>query len=565
MNTRWWPGVLYAVGALICASSAAAQVLPASWLREVPGPREIEAVQAGLDRYGKEAMAKALRAASMDAYARGGATPAAAAWQNVARWVSGPALPPAWLWGDADFSAAYLEREQPQDDRAAALRILAELRAADPEAFRTHASLALAIALVYDRPPPAREWPHWQVTEQALPRRLPAPTEAFSFFVELDKSGRSLHRLAELDAAELRFLVDLAAPMDELRWVRERFARTPLSRLDETYASVAYRTDRIVAGVYVWPGNRYTLDTILGEGGICVDQAYVATQAGKARGVPTLFFAGAGRDGRHAWFGYLGTGRKWRMDAGRYEEQRYVTGLALDPQTWEEISDHELAFLSEGFRRERAAREAAIHAGFARWLQEENREREAETAARAAVRLERREVRGWDVLIDLQPTPGPTREAVAREAASNLSSYPELHARYLGVVIESLGARGESAEAERMGRELIRKFAGRRGDLSVAQIARQLEQTIATEEPAEQLRVYRAALRRFGRGAGAAMWDEVARPFVARLAQAGKFAEAREALNVAREVLVGAGGTQLDAEMRAMAAMLAAADQTPKP
>ncbi len=554
------------LGAVLLAGAgrpAGAQVVPAEWLREPPGERAAAVIVQGAGHYGWPAMAKALRAAALEAYTRGGLAPAEA-WRNAARWAGvwaadAGVAPRPWLLADAEFSAAYFAREQPEDDRGAALRILDELRGRDTRAFGEYASLALAIALVYDTPPPGRDWPHWQVTEQALPRRLPAPADAFAYFTELDRSGRSLQKLSRLDAAELRFLVDLAAPLDELRWAREK-VKTPLARLDETYASVAYRRDRIEDGAYVWPGRRYTLEEILAEGGICVDQAYFAAQAGKARGVPTLLFGGAGRDGRHAWFGYLGTGRRWHMDAGRYAEQQFVTGLAIDPQTWAEVSDHELAFLSEGFRREKNAREAAIHAGFAGWLREEGKRAEAEAAARAAVRLERRELAGWEVLLALRPEAGTEREAVAREAAGGLSAYPELQARFMEAAIASLRARGEAEEADRLGRELARRFADRRSDLSLIQIARELE-AAGARPPGEQLKLFRSRLRRFGHGAGAGMWDEVVRPFVMRLARAGNLAEARAALAEAREVLGGGGGSQLDTEMREAEAALAAAER----
>ena len=314
------PGRRLLLGAALTAGmlavTARAQVIPAGWLREEPGERAAAAIVQGADRYGWPAMAKALRGASLEAYARGGLAPAEA-WRNAARWAAIWAsdkgvAPRPWLLADTEFSAAYFAREQPEDDRGAALRILDELRGRDAATFREYAALALAIALVYDTPPPGRDWPHWQVTEQALPRRLPAAADAFAYFTELDRSGRSLQKLSRLDAAELRFLVDLAAPLDELRWARDK-VKTPLAKLDDTYASVAYRKDRIETATYVWPGRHYTLEDVLTEGGICVDQAYFATQAGKARGVPTLLFGGAGLDGRHAWFGYLGTGRRCRI------------------------------------------------------------------------------------------------------------------------------------------------------------------------------------------------------------------------------------------------------------
>ncbi len=560
MNWRGVPGLAAAL--LGCAAGLLAQTVPAEWLRAEPSPRQAAEIVRGAERHGWPAMATALRTAALRAYATGDRD-AAAAWRNAARWARAWADTPAdldaetrtWLLGDAAFSEDYFDLENPADDPAAVWRILARLRTRDPENFRTYAALGLAIALVYDTaPPPA--WPHWQVTEEALPRRLPTPEEAWDFFVALDRSGRSLHRLERLDAAELRFLVDLALPEAERRWAAEN-VRTPLARLDETYGAVAYRSDRIAAGDYVWPGRRYTLAGILAEGGICVDQAYFATQAGKARGVPTLLFGGAGRDGRHAWFGFLGVGRKWRLDAGRYEEQRFVTGEAIDPQTWAPISDHELAFLSEGFRRTDPARAAAAHAGFARWLLQDGGVNVAETAARAAIRLERRTLEAWDVLLELRPEPGVAREDVAREAAGGLTAYPDLQARFLAVAAASMSARGAAAEAERLGRSLDRRLEGRRDDLGLARLAARLE-AAGAEGPAEQVKLYRAWLRDFGGGAGAALWDEVARPLVGRLARAGAWAEAREALAATRSALEPAPGSQLDGELRGAAAALAA-------
>ncbi|MBC8012446.1 MAG: hypothetical protein H7067_20390, partial [Burkholderiales bacterium] len=572
--------------------------------------REAAMIEQGAQRYGWPAMTRALRSAAHEPYLKGNLE-TAEAWRHAACWAEAWAettdaftarwqaarrteaeggdpfaatktseaeassAEPAearrmadlfspelriWALGNAEFSAGYFGTEQAADFRPESFAILNRLHARDAAVFAEFSALATAIALVHDTPPP-REWPHWQVTTEALPRRLPAPEDTFGFFVELEKSGRGLQPLRKLDPAELRFLVDLVAPMDELRWAQTRI-KTPLAKLDETYSLINYRMDRISAGAYVWLGKSYALDEILSEGGICVDQAYFATQAGKARGVPTLLFGGAGRDGRHAWFGYLGSGGKWQMDAGRYEEQKFVTGVAIDPQTWGEITDHELAFLSEGFRRERNFREAAVHAGFARWLADDGRAKEAELAARAAVRLERREIGGWEVLLALRPTAGTEREAVAREAAAGLSSYPELQARFLDEAITSLRTRGEHEEADRLGREMARRFAKKRGDLSVAQIAQQLARASETQTPEEQMRLYRSVLRRFGRGEGAAWWDEVVRPFVARLALAGRFTDARAALGFARETLGGTTGSQLATEMRELDAALAAAERT---
>jgi len=576
-------------------SGAAGLSVPAEWLRLPPGPAEAALIEEGAGRHGWPAMAGALRRAALVAYGRG--EPATArAWASAARWAATwgtteaeedarwraameaegwpggrpaseaapdparplaerlPAALRARLLADAGWSAEYFALEKPVDRRSEVLGILARLHGADAAAFERFSRLAMAVALVHDTPPPA-EWPHRQVGEETLPRRLAPAEEVFRHLAGLSAEGGALWRADRLEAADLRFATDLALPAEERAWARAKI-RAPLARLAETYSMINYRRDRLEEGVFVWPAATYRLEDILREGGICVDQAYFAAQAGKARGVPTIFFYGAGRDGRHAWFGYLGTGGKWFMDAGRDESQNYVTGAALDPQTWTEVSDHELRFLAEGFRRGPDAREARVHADFARWLREDGRGAEAEAAARAAIGLERRTPEAWDLLLEMKSVPGEAREALAKEAAGGFSAYPELQARYLGVAVDSLRARGEAAEADRMGSELARRFAAKRGDLSTKEIAAQLTRAMASRTVEEQVRLYRSLLRQFGRGGGVGIWDEVARPFVVHLAGLGRVKEAREALKAAREAIGVVYGAQTDAEMRELDAEL---------
>lgn len=545
VSENWIPRVarwrLAAAGAgvwlVVAVAAGSAQEIPEAWLKKPPGAAEAEQIERGAERYGWPAMAKALRRAATGLYARR-QMPAAEGWYYAARWaeawgeteaaferrwreameaegawyredeagreagerVLGEAVSPALrraLLADGELSATYFELEQAVDRRPRVWAILEKLRAADAKTFDEYEALALAVALVYDVPPPP-DWPHHQVGRDVLPRRLPAPEEAFAFLVETDRGGRSLHRLRGLGAAELRFAVDLAAPFEELRWAQAK-VKPPLGRLAETYSGIEYSQGRIIDGVYDWPGTSYTLADIAQQGGICVDQAYFATQAGKARGVPTLLFRGAGLDGRHAWFGYLDGGRRWQLDAGRYEEQKYVTGLAHDPQTWTDISDHELAFLSEGFRRRENYRVSRLHGWFARWLKEDGRAAEAETAVRTALGLERRNLEAWGLWLEATPEPGPEREGRLREAALAWQAYPELQAGYLGELAASLRARGEDAAAETEERALARRYQTKRGDLSLKQIAEQLARAAETQPLEQQTRLYRTLLREFGR------------------------------------------------------------------
>jgi hypothetical protein len=561
--------------------------IPAAWLQKVPGRLEAEQIELGARKQGWPAMAGALRRAATGLYVRGQIS-LAESWYFAARWAeifgetevssrgrwretmqreglpmgrfaSGLATEEPLAAGvsrdlqlellaNLTFSAAYFKMERAEDYRPEVLAILDRLRSKDPVVFREFASLALALAVVYDVAPP-RYWPHGQVSQAALPRRLPAPEEAWTFLVTAEREGKSLHRLRQLDASELRFLVDLAAPQDELRWAQAN-VKTPLSRLAETYSSITYTTVRAMDEIYQWPGPDYALETIKKQGGICVDQAYFATQAGKARGVPTLLFSGTGQDSRHAWFGYLGSGRRWELNAGRYEAQKYVTGTAYDPQTWGEISDHELVFMSEGFRRQAAYRTSRVHGGFARWLLEDGRAAQAAAAARVAVGLERRNLEAWDVLLATAPEPGAVRESVLREAARVLQAYPDLQAGFLREVAASLRQRGELALAEQEEKGLARRFQTKRADISLRQVSEQMERARSTLPLDGQLRLYRSLVRQFGRGAGIGFYDEVTRPLLNDLIREGKFREAREVAALVAQNLDAGPGTQLGEELR---------------
>ncbi len=463
----------------------------------------------------------------------------------------------AWLFANRDFSRLFFEALAPVDYLPEALRILNDLHRANPRRFERYAALALALALVHDVPPPPH-WPHGQVGPQALQRRLLPPGTAFAFWIEAEEAGQTLHRLSRLSFDELKFLVDTPAPAPELVWARQS-VRLPLARLAEAYDAVRYRQDRVDANLTAWVGQPYTLPRILDEGGICVDQAYFAAQAGKARGVPTLIFRGAGLDGRHAWFGFLGPGERWEMDAGRHAEQRYVSGLAFDPQTWADISDHEIAFLAEGFRRLPAYRQSRLH----RWLAEEYLRRglhaEAQAAARRAVNAERRHLAAWELLLTIHAREGDeprAREGLLREAALAFQRYPDLHASLMRRVAAALRERGETSAAEHEERLIARRHEGVRGDLAVAQAAESLARAMRTAPVAEQMRVYQLGLAQYGRGAPMEYFDRAIQPFVTHLLNKGEGAEARRAIERARAVLAVEPGSQLDRELSALASRL---------
>ena len=368
------PSMLSAVLLLLVIDpvlGAEAVTIPEAEARQTPTSARLTALLAAAQREGWAAQTGQLRVIAIHAYQRDQLA-AADAWFHVGRWAAlfsepedqfqarwlvdmraakvaipapaphgagrghllGEPLTPelqSWLVGHADFSAEFFTLFSPLDYAPNVLRILNELYFHDPARFSNYANLALALAVVYDVSPPAG-WPHGQVTPAALPRKFPPATAAFAWWAQQDQLGRTYHKLKELGAAELKFVVDTAAPLDELEW-SQQIADYPLSLLPRAYTMIRYRPDRVARNAMRWPGPTYRLADILGAGGICVDQAYFAAEFGKARGVPTLLFRGEGGSGRHAWFGFLDGKQNWQLDAGRFAEQRFVTGFAYDPQT----------------------------------------------------------------------------------------------------------------------------------------------------------------------------------------------------------------------------------------
>lgn len=583
-----WLGVL---GLAATARADLGTLIPDEWFTRTPTPERIKVVQLAADG-GWEPLAGRLYAGSMRAYELR-QEDAAAAWYYVARWcdllgksqrttglqwlrsVSDAgglhpnidqakilALPDepiarlltaetgAWLLGDREFSESFFGMISSYDLPSGVIGVLQALLDSNAARVTTYRQLALAIALVYDSPPPPN-WPHWQVKTDVLPRRLPPPAQAFRFFTDSDQGGRTLHRLSTVGAGELKFLVDLAAPFPELVWAQQS-VKFSLADLAKSYEAVRYRKERVDLQEYVWPGESYALPVIYGEGGICVDQAYFATQTGKARGVPSLLFGGAGRDGRHAWFGYLGAGKKWMLDAGRYEEQKYVTGVAIDPQTWAQLSDHELVFLSEGFRRLPGYRLSRQHEVFAQMYLQLGNNAAAAAAARKAVNYERRNVTAWDLLIAANQGASPeVREPLLREAALAMQRYPDLNGRYVRSLAALLRERGATSAAEFEERALVRRgqISGRT-DLGVDHAMRMMGEAA----PADQVRVYRQLLQHYGKDAGIDFYDRVARPLLRQMIAEKRRAEAMQVITHTRAMLKPEFGSQFDQELTDMAA-----------
>jgi hypothetical protein len=584
---RVWFG--YAVVTGVVFAQSAPLAIPDGEALAAPTAARLNSIHAAAQRDGWAPQTAALRSAALRAYEQGKFS-AAEAWLHACHWTAlfgqteadfvgrwTPAVQAlrvahpnmrrvnprpialagtlssalqAWLFTSPAFSAEFFSVVTPVDFLPRTFEILNELHQRDPARFKTYANLALALAVVYDVPPPPN-WPHAQVTAEALPRVFPAATDAFAWWAKQDQAGRTYQRLSRLGADELKFVVDTVVPFTELEWIQGA-VNLPLGQLAQAYTMVRYRRDRITGGDMIWPGRTYTLREVLSAGGICPDQAFFAAQAGKARGVPTLMIYGAGNDGRHAWFGFLDGAQKWHLDAGRYAEQKFVTGFVRDPQTWAELSDHELKFLSERFRELPSYKQSRTHALFAAEYLQLGKGPLAGAAARKAVSFEKRNQQGWELLITaarLEGRDARVIENLNREAALAFRQFPDLEAFYLNRVTESLRARGETSAADADVRRIADKNRNSRGDLSVQQARDIVRRAIATQPLPEQIRAYNSVVDLYGRGAGIGFFDEIVVGFAEHLLQLNQRAEAIKAVERARQALKIEPNSQLAIEI----------------
>ncbi len=463
---------------------------------------------------------------------------------------------------DAAFSREFFDLISPHDHLNEVSRILAQLHRANANTFEEYKSLALAIALVHDQPPPGN-WP-LSVPDGMLPSRLMAPEDTFAFFVSSHRAGRLLLDPRNLAASKLRFTVDLIAPEDELHWAQQSI-RPGVAQFGRTYFMVRYDYRRygphLPDFVEGWQEDDYRLQTIRRAGGICGDQTYFATQVGKALGLPTIYFSGYGDNGRHAWMGYFeGPTRGWNLEVGRYERHNYRTGNALDPQTWRTIDDHEIHFQQEYFHRTAEYRRSRYHSAFAREFKLAGRDRDALQAARRAVQAEARNREAWDLVAEINRESGRTAayENTLTQAARAFAYHPHVNADYRGRLAKSLLERDAFDEALALLRDISQDNRRNRPDLSMRYSRTFLEHAYDNGEIGDIVNAYRQVLSQLrGHVSGSNFLYEIASPFLNHLHETGHtgdarilYSQTRRQLNVPQQTLAGRRLDELNQTLR---------------
>lgn len=443
-----------------------------------------------------------------------------------------------YFFSKSDLMRSTYNQWEPTDLLTEFFSILERLYSNNKYLFGRYSELAFAIAFVHDVPPPP-QWPHAQVGQHVLPRQLQSPGEVFAYFTNARNSKWFHNSIRRLSLSDTIFIVDLIVTPEEVEWVHSNVTVSPLE-FEDVYTMITYDMSRLERGQMYWIYDDYSLSSIFQAGGICVDQAYFASQVGKVQGLPTIEFLGSGLDGRHAWFGYLNNRGKWEMDAGRYADQRFVTGYGFNPQTWGYISDHEVAFIGAGYHHSNSFYRSQVHFYWARILGFMGHLEVAVKAAEDAVAMERRNAEAWELLIDLRKQNGALRnrvDATYRSALSAFRTYSDLEAKFLTSFAEYLEATGRENSARSERNRITYRNKDNRSDLAIQNAVKILEESMQSDSRSAQMYVYKKLLYQLGDQAGIQLLDQLVLPFVNYLMKEGRNGDAKIAITEAERVL----------------------------
>ncbi len=442
------------------------------------------------------------------------------------------------LAGDTDFQREFFKNLTPDDFPPVALTRLEQLYSAHPGRWPEYRSLMLAFALVYDQRQP-RDWPHHQVDPSLVPPMDESLAERFGYYLRANDAGRLEHDLRRLSVAELKFVVDAPVPRGELEWAAKN-VRLRRNQFDRAFSIVDYDERRAQRGIYEWPRDkgRYILANIELWGGICVDQAYFAAIAGKAKGIPTLYFAGQGTDGGHAWFGYLRSpDGKWDLDAGRYLNQNYAAGRALDPQTWLPISDHDLLYLSGKSARSPGHDAALGDLSMAEFFEEQGDVTKRLEATQSALHNAPAYAAAWDAREQALDAAGDRAALRALYAAGieKFKNVDDLKVRYQARLADFELSSGDARLAAKLEDQMVAQNRRGRSDLSSAAAAESVLRMVSNGAYRDALREFNALARKMGRSGGGNFFYEVVRPLVLSLRSNGREPDAQDVLKEAHK------------------------------
>ena len=455
------------------------------------------------------------------------------------------------LGKDHAVQKVFLKALHPEDDQPRALALFLFLASMHPEQIKKYASLATAYAVVFDQSFP-RGWPHHQVPQEDLPIEAISLSDRFADLVKAHSMRKLEYDPSQLSVSELKFVIDHPLSIEELEWARKEvpFRR---SSFDKIFSSINYDRKRLLASAFNWPHGKYSLASIRAKGGICVDQSYYSSIVGKAKGIPTLTFVGQGSGGGHAWFGFLKSPGRWETDCGRYENQNYPVGNAIDPQLWKPITDDELGALARGEKNLSGFRGKAVdYFAWALVNQDAPFYRESLVRARTLhptfVDVWKKEAE-W---VDKMENDLREKKNFWERWLKAFSSTVDLKIEGQKKLAEIYDQMGNPRQAEKIRSLIVSQNRSGRFDLAISEGAEQVMAKVEAREWTEAGKSYERMVKDFEKTAGGELFYGLIRPYVRALIDANQRKRAVDAVEFIkkRKVLDLRPGSILAGEMK---------------
>jgi hypothetical protein len=436
------------------------------------------------------------------------------------------------LGEDEAISHLLVENMRPENVKSAMLQNIIGLAQANMADLHEYAALGVAYAIVFDKPF-TNDWPHSQVAKSAVPIGDLDITKRFAWYVQANRDKKTALDLTTLKVDDLKHLVDSQLSLSELEYGQEN--TVPYDHFEDAFPSIHYVEARIKPDnmVYDWPYDTYRLADIHEKGGICIDQAYYASEVGKGRGIPTIMFTGEGTDGGHAWFGYLSASGKWELDCGRYINQNFPKGYTLDPQTWKQVNDAALAHLAKG-DADPQFQPAQVALAWAQLHQGQPSYRALLDAARAVMPELPEPWEDEADYFDQGKVSVDDQKSFYQDWINQFNSYADMKVEGQERLLKVLKAANDP-DADSLQQDIVLQNRSEGFDLGVQGSMSEIEDKFKAQDWEGAKLKFETAVRDFGANGGGTLYFNVVEPYVMMCVQYGQMDQARDGIDFTQD------------------------------
>lgn len=396
-----------------------------------------------------------------------------------------------------------------EDDGAKVLKFLMDAWSSNEETQRKYFPLALACAVVFDRP---MSIPNPIGSTEYGAEAVVDPLKRFHWYLDKNEKGKLAAPVDRSSARDLIWVVSAPVTTSELEWSIDKMH---LSRKHwgNAYGMVEYLMERAVNGLN--PYKEYSFAEILKEGGICGDQSYFCVNTARAQGIPAMTISGETDLGGHAWAGVKIDSKEWSTGVGRIGGAS--KGQAYNPQTGGSISEQEIQLWNDRNHQSPAVTlSVSRHLWIADYFHAMENDDDNASAIQLANRLGHSFTETWAALYSLlerqtQLTGDPAKpdnldawKSFAKDMRQEFKDNPRMSEIAATAELEYIfpyGPEGEAKRALMRERRRIERNSGEQTDLIATSLKREAE-VISKRGGDDALRdicrLYDRALRDYG-------------------------------------------------------------------